>query len=151
MNSEKLKQVNITFNHFIDSFEKLKKNQHSNSVDQSITASEVHLIVSIGDHQPINLVTLSAIQHVSRSAITQSIKRMLSKNLVKLENLKSNEKNKYLRLTNKGRAIYDSHQYQQNYIETEILSVLQRYSNEDIETVLSLMSQIEQVWNNLPW
>ena len=80
------------FNSFVLAFEQLKKAQHRNSIDKSITINEVHLIDLIGRNQPVNLVKLSELLEVSRSAITQSVRRLTKKDLVSFEFAPDNEK-----------------------------------------------------------
>ena len=96
MNKKELHKFNNRFNSFALAFEQLKKAQHRNSIDKSITINEVHLIDLIGRNQPVNLVKLSELLEVSRSAITQSVRRLTKKNLVSFEFAPDNEKNKYL-------------------------------------------------------
>ena len=142
---------NNRFNRFILAFDQLKKNQHKSSVDKSITLNEVHLIVVIGKNQPLNLVKLSELLEVSRSAITQSVRRLIQKNLVFFDFDSNNGKNKYLRLSEKGIEIFKVHKEQQAYIEKSIFSVLNNYSEGELQTVVKLMDDIEKVWGELPW
>ena len=95
MNKKELHKFNNRFNSFVLAFERLKKNQHRNSIDKSITINEVHLIDLIGRNQPVNLVKLSELLEVSRSAVTQSVRRLTKKDLVSFEFAPDNEKNKY--------------------------------------------------------
>ena len=142
---------NNRFNRFILAFEQLKKNQHKSGVDKSITLNEVHLIVVIGKNQPLNLVKLSELLEVSRSAITQSVRRLIQKNLVFFDFDSNNGKNKYLRLSEKGIEVFKIHKEQQAYIEKSIFSVLNNYSEGELQTVVKLMDDIEKVWGELPW
>ena len=142
---------NNRFNRFILAFDQLKKNQHKSSVDKSITLNEVHLIVVIGKNQPLNLVKLSELLEVSRSAITQSVRRLIQKKLVVFDFDPNNGKNKYLRLSEKGIEIFKIHKEQQAYIEKSIFLVLNNYSEGELQTVVKLMDDIEKVWGELPW
>ena len=151
MDKKEFITFNSRFNRFVLAFEQLKKNQHKNSVDKSITLNEVHLIVVIGKNQPLNLVKLSELLKVSRSAITQSVRRLIQKNLVVFDFAPNNEKNKYLRLSEKGIEVFKIHKDQQEYIERSIFSVLNNYSERELQTVVKLMDDIERVWRELPW
>lgn len=151
MNKKEFITFNNRFNRFILAFEQLKKNQHKNGVDKSITLNEVHLIVVIGKNQPLNLVKLSELLEVSRSAITQSVRRLIQKNLVFFDFDPNNGKNKYLRLSEKGIEVFKIHKEQQAYIEESVFSVLNNYSEEELQTVVKLMDDIENVWGELPW
>ena len=151
MDKKEFIEFNNRFNRFILAFDQLKKNQHKSGVDKSITLNEVHLIVVIGENQPLNLVKLSELLEVSRSAITQSVRRLIQKNLVDFDFDPNNGKNKYLRLSEKGIEIFKIHKEQQEYIEKSIFSVLNNYSEVELKTVVKLMDDIEKVWGELPW
>ena len=151
MDKKEFITFNNRFNRFILAFDQLKKNQHKSGVDKSITLNEVHLIVVIGKNQPLNLVKLSELLEVSRSAITQSVRRLIQKNLVVFDFALNNGKNKYLRLSEKGIEIFKIHKEQQEYIEKSIFSVLNNYSEVELKTVVKLMDDIEKVWGELPW
>ena len=99
----------------------------------------------------MNLVTLSELLEVSRSAITQSVRRLTKKDLVTFEFAQDNEKNKYLILSKKGVDVFNVHKEQQEHIEKAIFSVLRNYSEEDLQMVMKLMDDVEQVWRELPW
>ena len=151
MDKKEFITFNNRFNRFILAFEQLKKNQHKSVVDKSITLNEVHLIVVIGKNQPLNLVKLSELLKVSRSAITQSVRRLIQKNLVVFDFAPNNGKNKYLRLSEKGIEVFKIHKEQQAYIEESVFSVLNNYSEEELQIVVKLMDDIENVWGRLPW
>lgn len=151
MDKKEFITFNNRFNRFILAFDQLKKNQHKSGVDKSITLNEVHLIVVIGKNQPLNLVKLSELLEVSRSAITQSVRRLIQKNLVFFDFDSNNGKNKYLRLSEKGIEVFKIHKEQQAYIEKSIFSVLNNYSEVELQTVVKLMDDIEKVWGELPW
>ena len=151
MNKKELHKFNNRFNSFVLAFEQLKKAQHRNSIDKSITINEVHLIDLIGRNQPVNLVKLSELLEVSRSAITQSVRRLIKKDFDSFEFAPDNEKNKYLILSKKGVDVFNVHKEQQEHIEKAIFSVLRNYSDEDLQMVMKLMDDVEQVWRELPW
>ena len=151
MDKKEFITFNNRFNRFILVFEQLKKNQHKSGVDKSITLNEVHLIVVIGENQPLNLVKLSELLEVSRSAITQSVRRLIQKSLVVFDFDPNNGKNKYLRLSEKGIEVFKIHKEQQAYIEKSIFSVLNNYSEGELQTVVKLMDDIEKAWGELPW
>ena len=151
MDKKEFITFNNRFNRFILTFEQLKKNRHKISIDKSITLNEVHLIVVIGKNQPLNLVKLSELLKVSRSAITQSVRRLIQKNLVVFDFAPNNGKNKYLRLSEKGIEVFKIHKEQQAYIEESVFSVLNNYSEEELQTVVKLMDDIENIWGGLPW
>ena len=77
--------------------------------------------------------------------------RLIQKNLVVFDFAPYNGKNKYLRLSEKGIEVFKIHKEQQAYIEESVFSVLNNYSEEELQTVVKLMDDIENVWGGLPW
>ncbi|AHX74718.1 MarR family transcriptional regulator [Streptococcus agalactiae] len=151
MKREEFLAINKRFNQFFESFETLKRTQHLSSIDNNLTFIDVQTIVLIEEHRPINMVKLAKVQKVSRSAISQLVKRLIKKGLVELESLNGNDKNKFLKLTSKAKLVYEEHQYQQTYIESKLFNIFEKYSEKDIQTIMSLIDDIEAVWNHLPW
>ena len=86
----------------------------------------------------MNLVKLSGLLEVSRSAVTQSVRRLIKKNLVSFEFAQDNE-------------VFNIHKEQQEHIEKAIFSILRNYSEEDLQMVMKLLDDVEQVWRELPW
>ena len=109
------------------------------------------MIDLIGRNQPVNLVRLSGLLEVSRSAVTQSVRCLIKKDLVSFEFAQDNEKNKYLILSKKGVEVFNIHKEQQEHIEKAIFSILRNYSEEDLQMVMKLLDDVEQVWRELPW
>ena len=99
------------------------------------------MIDLIGRNQPVNLVKLSGLLEVSRSAVTQSVRRLIKKNLVSFE----------LILSKKGVEVFNIHKEQQEHIEKAIFLILRNYSGEDLQMVMKLLDDVEQVWRELPW
>ncbi|MGG7144466.1 MarR family transcriptional regulator [Clostridium nigeriense] len=151
MNRQELEEFNQTFLSFINSYKALEKTQHFSSIDCTLSISEVHTVVDIAKNPDSNLLSLSIIQGISRSAVTQMITKLEKKELVEKQS-SSNKKNEYkLVLTAKGKDVFKEHQFQQDYITNEILNVLNSYPSEAISYVESLMEEIKIIWESLPW
>ena len=76
---------------------------------------------------------------------------MIQKNLIVFDFDPNNGKNKYLRLSEKGIEIFKIHKEQQAHIEKSVFSVLNNYSEKELQIVVKLMDDIENVWGRLPW
>lgn len=96
----------------------------------------------------MNLVKLSGLLEVSRSAVTQSVRRLIKKNLVSFEFAQDNEKNKYLILSKKGVEVFNIHKEQQEHIEKAIFSILRNYSEEDLQMVMKLHDVLNRCGEN---
>lgn len=96
-------------------------------------------------------MTLSQLRGISRSAVTQMTAKLESKGfLLKIPN-KDNRQEILLSLTPSGEEIYKLHQKQHDYLEEKILTVLQTYPEALLTDLDHLMSDLEMIWQDLPW
>ena len=122
MNKKELHKFNNRFNSFALALNSWKKLSIGTVlINQSLLMKSIWFDL-IGRNQPVNLVKLSELLEVSRSAITQSVRRLTKKDLVTFEFAPDNEKNKYLILSKKGVDVFNIHKEQQEHIEKAIFS-----------------------------
>lgn len=151
MDKEFLIAFNKRFQQFLKAYAQLEKSQHYIKSVPELNLSEIHTLVSIADNQPLNLVTLSQLRGISRSAVTQMTAKLESKGfLLKIPN-KDNRQEILLSLTPSGEEIYKLHQKQHDYLEEKILTVLQTYPEALLTDLDHLMSDLEMIWQDLPW
>ena len=135
------------FNQFIKQYKKLEFTQH---IIQDLNIAEIHTIVVIGQQSDININLLAKIRHISKSAASQLISKLVSKQLVRKQRCNDN-KTVGLSLTNAGQAIFNIHDTQQKYIVEQLQAVFSGYSQREIALIIGFMKDVEDVWENLPW
>lgn len=142
------KKILKQFEEFTKSYETLRERQH---IIQNLNVAEIHTIVLIGKKKNININEVAKYRNISRSAASQLIKKLELKKLIRKDSTQDNAKEKLLSLTTDGKQIYDIHKQQQQYIEKQVVNIISSRSNEELEVITSFMSDVENVWNNLPW
>ena len=151
MDKQSLIAFNQKFQDFLEAYAQLEKNQHLIEGDLSLNTAEVHTLVSIAQNHPINLVGLSKLRGISRSAVTQMVSKLEGKGLlVKVAN-ESNRQEILLSLTPAGQKIYRVHQKQHAYLEQQVMAVLQAYPQDFLENLEAIMADLEKIWQELPW
>lgn len=88
----------------------LKFMQLNNSIEKQIYSldginmfpSEIKLLLLINTHKDQNLTSLSNKLHITKAALSKTIKKLLQKDLVKKYEKEGNKKSIYFKLTNKG-------------------------------------------------
>ena len=70
---------------------------------------EIHILTSIDDSPGITATQLSKIWHKSKSAISQTIKKLVEGGYVEKRFKENNEKNAYLYVTEKGKLLSNIH------------------------------------------
>ena len=103
--------------------------------------TEIHTITTIGKNREINMTRLAEKMGVTKGAVSQTIRKLVNKNLVLKLNT-TNKKEFNLRLTEKGQAAYMGQMSFQREIFTFAESLYQRGSERDREMVKRLFEAI---------
>lgn len=93
--------------HKMDGFEKKPRDFGTGDF---LNVSEIHTIMAIGDQPGRNITSLAEFFGVSKSAVSQMIRKLSGKNLVERYRDPSNDKEVLLRLTPRGRVAYLGHE-----------------------------------------
>lgn len=102
--------------------------------------TEIHTIAAIGRNREINLSRLSENMGVTRGAISQTVRKLVSKNLVVKAN--TNLKEFSLRLSDKGQAAYKGQMSFQREIFTFAETLYEKGSPQNRELVKGLFEAI---------
>lgn len=151
MNKKELYSFNQLFQSFIQAYLQLEKQQHWIKPFKNLTLAEVHTIVEIGKNTKISMIELSKLQNISRSAISQMIKRLETKYLVKKLPSRTSKIGYQLVLTDTGQKVLKIHKEQQQYLSQELLKILNHYPPEIIYSFENLMKETKLLWETLPW
>ncbi len=108
--------------------------------------TELHTIRVIAGNREINMTQLAEIMGVTRGAISQTIRKLVSKNLIVRSNI-NNRKEVNLRLSEKGHVVFKSQKSFQEEIFTFAGSLYKKARPEDRELVkrlfLAIISNME--------
>ena len=103
--------------------------------------TEIHTITMVGKNKKINVTRLAETMGVTKGAISQTIKKLVSKNLILKTNL-HNRKEVNLKLSEKGRLVYKGQKSIQKDIFTFAATLYKRGSPEQRELVRLLFVEI---------
>lgn len=103
--------------------------------------TEIHTISMVGKNREINMTKLADLMGVTRGAISQTIRKLVSKDLIVKSNT-TNKKEINLRLSDKGMIVYKGQKSFQNEIFTFAGSLYEKANDDDIELVSRLFNAI---------
>lgn len=103
--------------------------------------TEIHTITMVGKNRKINMTSLAGMMGVSKGAISQTIKKLVSKNLIVKTNL-NNRKEINLSLSEKGRLAFKGQKSMQKEIFTFASALYNRGTPEQRELVRRLFIEI---------
>jgi DNA-binding MarR family transcriptional regulator len=90
----------------------LEKAPRRFGTEEPLTSSEIHLIELIGDNDECLSVTdLSRLLHITKGAVSQSLKKLDNKGLILKNEDPKNLSRKIVNLTSKGKTAYFAHKY----------------------------------------
>ncbi|MCI0768267.1 MarR family transcriptional regulator [Bacillus sp. TL12] len=112
--------------------EEMQKMKDELGFDLDLNISEIHLIACIGDHEPINVTTVSEKINLTKGSITRISTKLLRMELICRVQLNENKKEVYFRLTPKGRKVYEIHARLHHEVEQRFKRFLNKYTPEQL-------------------
>jgi DNA-binding MarR family transcriptional regulator len=107
--------------------------------------SEFHLIEIVGKYPEKNLTSIALHSGVTKGAISQVVRKLEKKGLVKKVSTPGNKKNIMLELTNFGRDAFEWHRSLHDSMEIEIKKELEKMSDSEIDRFLRIYGHIESM------
>lgn len=116
--------------------------RHNYNAEVELTMLEAHVLTDICDHPGTTVTTLAAVWNRSVSATSQTVRRLMARELVTRENAPDNGKVFYLYPTEKGVKASDQHKrYDVEDTIKTIKTLLHDLSFEEIETMFKAMEK----------
>jgi DNA-binding MarR family transcriptional regulator len=112
------------------------------SAKHDLYHSERHLIDRIGDHPGVNITEFARSSGKTKGAISQVVKKLETKGLVRRYKGSGNEKEVFLELTAAGRNIHHQHQRTNEETVRPLLDELKKYPDGTAESFVSLFKWI---------
>jgi len=125
----------------MDEVEKYPKDFGSGDL---LHGSEIHTIMAIGMHKDINGTNLAGLLGISRSAVSQMISRLVSKDLVEKYRDPDNDKEIRLRLTPRGTIAYLGHEQFHAKIYALMQQKLGPVTEEQFQFLTQFLTAIEK-------
>jgi DNA-binding MarR family transcriptional regulator len=105
--------------------------------------TEVHTIKMIGKNKEINMTRLAEVMGVTRGAISQTVRKLAGKNLIRRTNT-TNKKEVNLSLTKKGITVLKGQESFQKEIFTFAATLYQKAGPQDVDLVSRLFTAIRE-------
>ncbi len=105
--------------------------------------SEFHVIETVGKHPAENLTSIASHLGVTKGAISQMVKKLEKKGLVKKVHIPGNKKDIVLELTDFGKEAFEWHRSLHESMETGIRKELERITDDEIEAFLRVYGHLE--------
>lgn len=139
--SELDEKMNIIYK-FVLGYNDYINTRHNYTAEEALTMLEAHVLTNICDHPGTTVTELAGIWNRSVSATSQTVRRLMAKELVVRENAPNNGKVFYLKPTEKGLHVSDQHKrYDVEDTIKTIKTLLRDSSLEEIETMFRTLNR----------
>jgi DNA-binding MarR family transcriptional regulator len=108
----------------------------------NLNLSDLHMIACIGDHEPINVTTLSEKMNLTKGSITRISGKLLEQGLIRREQLNDNKKEVFFRLTPRGEQLHMIHDKLHKQVEQRFKQMLDKYTPEQLAFAKVLLQDL---------
>jgi DNA-binding MarR family transcriptional regulator len=131
----------------------LDKKTRYYGTDVPIFHSEIHVIKAIAEHSCIHVGGLAEILGVTKGAVSEILKKLERKALVKKEVDELNLSRYLLSLTEKGEKAHKNHMHYHSIIDSMVENELQNATEEEVQFLsnflLALISKVQNFDENI--
>jgi DNA-binding MarR family transcriptional regulator len=145
----KINTVHEKFTRIVKLANELEKAPRTFGTDEPLSASEIHLIEIIGDHEDPSVTDLAKWLDVTKGAVSQNLKRLENKGLTRKEEDPENTSRAIVRLTSKGKTAYYAHKHWHETMDGGFKDYYMNLEEEKIAFLLDFMTRVEDFLNRI--
>ena len=146
ISDDRLNELCDLFNQVVNQYGKFEKEVHAFGVDIPLHLSDTHTIVAIGKHTNINIVNLSRLQGISRSAASQIVSKLVKRGFVKKEVSPKTDNEIVLTLTETGKNVYYAHEKQHQQLKAKLTEIFEKYPAGTLDTLMQIGTDLKNIW-----
>ena len=106
--------------------------------------SERHMLDKIGDNPDMNVTELALTVGVTKGAISQVVKKLEDKGVVRRYKRTTNDKEVFIELTKAGRDIYQKHKEVNEETMRPLREELKKYPDEKVEFLVTMFKWFDE-------
>jgi DNA-binding MarR family transcriptional regulator len=138
------REIMDRFMRLVHKYNAMEKTPARHGKDFDLFHSERHILDKVGENPGINVTEFAQVAGVTKGAISQVIKKLEQKGLVRRYKKSGNDKEVFIELTEIGKDIcQDRKRINQETIQ-EISEELRRYSDDEVAFLLGMFRWFEQ-------
>lgn len=117
--------------------------------DLFLRMAEIQMIVAIGKNEGINVTKLAKFRGITKGAVSQMIKKLIKKGLVIKKISPETENEVTLRLTKKGKDIFEEQKKFNELLNEKIASILSKTPDEVVTHFMDLSLSLESLFKEI--
>jgi len=133
----------------IEGFKKFESTPRDFGTGQELHGSEIHTLQMIGKNEHCNLTQLAKRLGISKSGLSKFTKKLLEKGLIDKKKDKSNGKEVFFTLTEKGYIAYSTHEEFDRKMFSSIFSLLDSYNKGELDLLEGFLGNLSILLSEL--
>ncbi|MGE7883894.1 MarR family transcriptional regulator [Bacillus sp. NPDC094077] len=113
-----------------------------------MSLSELHVIECVGKNGLMNVTAITTEMGMTKGAISKICTKLFQKQCVEKMKMLDNQKEIFFRLTEKGKEIYIAHEELHKRAEEKWLSLLERYTKEELDCIQRFIKDVSNHLEN---
>lgn len=139
MNRKKAgREIAELFIRIVNKYNSLEKIPVQHRGKESLYHSERHMLDTIGDSPGMNITELAAATGVTKGAISQVVKKLENKGLIRRYRQKGNDKEVFIELTKSGGDFYRDHKRTNEETIRPLYQELAKHSDDKVKFLIEI-------------
>jgi DNA-binding MarR family transcriptional regulator len=141
-------KMEVVIEKFMTMTEKISssgKKSRKFSTDVDIYRSEIHIIDLIGNYSNLHVSEIARKFGVTKGAISQTLKKLERKGLVKKHLDETNNTRLLVCLTDKGEKAYINHKLDHNNMDKDMFSYLEGLDENQLDIIIAFIEKTSQM------
>lgn len=126
----------------VHKYNALEKLPSKSGTKHDLYHSERHFLDKIGDHPGMNITEFAKTAGITKGAVSQVVKKLENKGLVKRYKSSVNDKEVFIELTRDGRDAYIRHRKKNEQTVMPLIKELEKYPDDKIDFLLAMFTWI---------
>jgi DNA-binding MarR family transcriptional regulator len=118
-------------------------------VAELMNASEIHMVMHIGDNPGVHISELARIAGVTRGAVSQFVSKLEKKGLVTKEEDPESILKTVPVLTNKGKVAYYAHARHHEDLDKELFEFVNRLTDDEFTLIENFLNHLDKMADRL--
>lgn len=133
------KEIMALLERVVVKYNTLERYSARSEAGEKIYSSERQMIDAVGGLPPMNVTDLARASGVTKGAVSQAIKKLEAKGLLRRVKRSGNAKEKFIELTEEGRTVYKGHRLTEEETTAPLIRELERQTDDKVEFLIRML------------
>jgi len=138
------KEIMEFFLRIVNKYNALERIPAQCTPDYGLYHSERHMLDRVGDNPDMNITELARASGVTKGAISQIVKKLEAKGIIRKHKKAANDKEVFIHLTEAGREVYEERRRTNEEAIRPLIEELKRHPDEKVVFLVSMFDWFDK-------